>query len=373
MSGGADRDAATPLEAELVAIIAADGPIPIDRYMDLCLSHPRHGYYRTRDPLGTGGDFVTAPEISQMFGELIGLWCADLWLRAGRPEAVAIVEPGPGRGTLMADLLRAAAAVPGLVDALAVHLVETSPVLRARQQETLAAAPVPVRWHDSIADVDAAAPVFVIANEFLDALPVRQFVKRGGHWHERLVGLDDDGRLTFGLAPGAVPAAVLPDHAAAAQEAEVIEVSPARRAALESLSALVARNGGAGLVIDYGHARPGSGDTLQAVAGHRFADPLTRPGCCDLTTHVDFADCRATLRRCGMCVEELVGQGLFLKALGIEARAAVLKANAAPDVQREVDAAVKRLTDEDEMGSLFKVLAFSAPGFPRPAPFSLVA
>jgi SAM-dependent MidA family methyltransferase len=338
------------LEAEIRRIIETDGPIPVSRYMALCLGHPRHGYYMTRDPFGARGDFITAPEISQMFGELIGAWAATVWRQMGA-GGVQLVELGPGRGTLMADALRAAKTLPDFRDALSVHLVETSPVLRAQQERTLSGAGVAVAWHDSVETIPHGATL-AIANEFVDALPVDQFVQDNG-WHMRMVGLVD-GRLAFALAPD--PTRALAADAPAGALIEVRHDAP-----IAALARRIAQHGGAALVIDYGHAETAFGDTLQAVHGHQYADPLAGPGEADLTAQVDFAALARTARREGAAVRGPVAQGAFLRRLGIAARAARLKASASPQQASDIDAALARLTAPEQMGELFKVLAIADP------------
>ncbi len=261
----------TALEAEIARMIRLEGPITIASYMALCLGHPAHGYYMTRDPLGAAGDFTTAPEISQMFGELIGLWAAEVWRLLGTPSTIRLIELGPGRGTLMADALRATRRVDCFHGALAVTLVETSPVLRAAQAATLASAPVTVTWAADLASVPDG-PAIIIGNEFLDALPIRQFTRIDGAWRERLVGLDADGRLAFGLSQAA--AAIT----APGQDGDVLEVSPAQEFLLaDAVAPRLLRHGGAALFIDYGSAEAGLGDSLQALNGigrcRRFIGP----------------------------------------------------------------------------------------------------
>jgi NADH dehydrogenase [ubiquinone] 1 alpha subcomplex assembly factor 7 len=336
------------LRDEIVALIRAEGPLSVARFMELALGHPTLGYYMTRDPFGAAGDFTTAPEISQMFGELIGLRLAQAWFDIGSPPRVILAEAGPGRGTLMADALRAAKAVPGFRAATELHLVETSPALRTVQAETLRdAAPC---WHARLSDLPADAPVLLVANEFLDALPVHQFERRNGAWHERLVG-EQDGALRFGLSP--TPEASLTRDA---PEGAVLEVSPAALAAVADIAARIVRQGGAALLVDYGHAG-GFGDTLQALHAHAFADPLAAPGEADLTAHVDFAAMAAAARQAGARVEGPVEQGPFLLSLGLAARTERLMA-AAPAKAAEIAAARDRLTEMTPtgMGRLFKVL-----------------
>jgi len=350
----------SPLEAELRAMISASGPIPVSRYMALCLSHPEHGYYTNRDPFGRAGDFVTAPEISQMFGELIGLWAAEVWRQMGSPRAVRLIELGPGRGTMMADALRAARALPAFGEALCVHLVETSPALECRQRETLAACDATVSWHRALAEVPTGTAI-ILANEFFDALPVHQAIRGADGWYERVVGLDSGGRLVFATAPTPSPAvARMPQRLAA--EAALGTIFEWRCAgAMRALASRVAEDGAA-LIIDYGHAESGLGDTLQAVRGHRFADVLAEPGEADLTAHVDFAVLRADAEQVGARVYGPIEQGLFLRRLGIEQRAARLKA-APPAKACAIDAALARLTGPGPagMGRLFKALALCDP------------
>jgi NADH dehydrogenase [ubiquinone] 1 alpha subcomplex assembly factor 7 len=351
----------TPLEAEIRRIIAADGPMSVASYMRLCLGHPRHGYYATRDPFGRGGDFITAPEISQMFGELIGLWAATVWPMMGSPAPVALVELGPGRGTLMADALRAARVVPAFAAALHVHLVETSPVLQRRQQEALAAQDVPIAWHQDFAEVPAG-PLIVIPNEFFDALPVHQVVKTERGWHERMVGIDADGRLAFALNPDPIPrfASVMPEAIASAAPGAMYEWRSDEIAA--EIARRVAEHGAA-LVVDYGHTESATGETFQAVGRHGFADPLTTPGAVDVTAHVDFAALVRAVKMDGTRVHGPISQGDFLRQLGIEARAAALRAKATAAQAADIDAVLARLTGSgrESMGELFKAMAFADP------------
>lgn len=354
----------TPLEVVLRRMIHADGPIPVDRYMELCLGHPDAGYYTTRDPFGRSGDFVTAPEISQMFGELIGLWCAHVWTAMDTPR-FNLVELGPGRGTLMADLLRAAGKAPGFIDAAAIGLVETSPVLRQRQSRTLAACAGAIRWHGRFDEIPEG-PTIVIANEFLDALPVRQLERTADGWCERMVGAAPDGALRLGLMPSSVPDGLLPPHASGSAPGSVIEVSPAAAMVTADIARRIGASGGAALFIDYGYVRPGAGETLQAVRGHRHAGILESPGECDLTAHVDFATIARAASAGGAAVHGPVTQGEFLNALGIRTRADMLKAGLPEDRRADIDRDVRRLTAPGEMGEMFKVLAFTSPGLPPP-------
>lgn len=361
-----------PLDAVIRARIARDGPMPVSEFMATCLYDPAHGYYSTGRPIGAGGDFVTAPEISQMFGEMVAVWAVAVWHAIGRPPRFALIECGPGRGTLMRDVLRVTAAMTAFRAAVEVHLVEISASLMQLQRETLAGSRgVPVCWH---ADIDAvpATPAIVIANEFFDALPVRQAVRGPDGWHERTVAIDPSGALAFAAAPVPVrdcPVALPADAApGTVQEwrGEEAAAAFARRAAA----------GGAALVIDYGYVSTAPGDTFQAMRRHRFVDPLATPGLADLTAHVDFAALARTAQHAGARVHGPLEQGTFLKRMGIETRAAVLQGNAAGRKAAHGKAASQRTprtdgiahdlsrlagTGPDEMGALFKVIALSAP------------
>jgi SAM-dependent MidA family methyltransferase len=345
----------TPLEAELRRIIVIDGPVSVDRYMELCLSHPQHGYYVTRDPFGARGDFVTAPEVSQMFGELISAWAATVWRQMGSPARVRLIELGPGRGTLMADALRATRALPEFHAALSVHLVEISPVLRTLQEKTLASAGVAIEWHRDVEEI-ADGSTIAIANEFVDALPISQFIKDRDGWHVRMVGIADD-KLAFVAAPDPMLGPV--SETDATPVGMILERRYDRPVSL--LARRIARQGGATLIMDYGHAESGFGDTLQAVRGHKFTDPLENPGEADLTAQVDFAAIAGWAQRQGAATQGPLTQGEFLRRLGIEARVARLKTNATPQQAADIDTALARLTASDQMGELFKVLAITDP------------
>ncbi|MDP6832402.1 MAG: SAM-dependent methyltransferase [Alphaproteobacteria bacterium] len=351
------------LRQHLAERISLDGPLSIARFMAEALGHPQWGYYISRDPLGRAGDFITAPEVSQMFGELIGLWCADRWRALGAPDPFNLVELGPGRGTLMADALRAAAALPGFTAAARIQLVETSPVLRAAQKQALANSEV--NWHDRIADLPPG-PAIAIANEFFDALPIRQFQRKEDGWHERMVALRED-ELCLQLSPGIVPSAPLPDGVQAAPFDAIFEVSPARTAAMSELCQHLAKYDGAALVIDYGHERSAVGDTLQAMRAHEYVDPLAQPGQADLTAHVDFQALGDAAAAAGVIAHGPMTQGGFLQRLGIATRADILRQWATAAQSDAIDAALHRLTDRDEMGQLFKVMAISAAD-PAPPP-----
>lgn len=358
----------TELLDSLVRRIRSEGPISVAEYMAQALAHPEHGYYRKQDPFGAAGDFITAPEISQMFGELIGLWCADTWQAQGNPDPCAVVELGPGRGTLMSDLLRAARTLPGFSDALQVHLVETSPALRIVQERTLSQQ-AHVTWHESLEELPTI-PAFFVANEFFDALPVHQYQRGPECWHERLVGLDSEGQgLDFGLS-GPLPDAMVRDLPAC-ESGAVIEVSPAAQRYAETMARHVSSYGGAALWIDYGHDHTAPGETLQAVKGHGYHPVLQQPGEADLTAHVDFNALARAAATGGARPHGPIAQGNFLATLGIETRAAMLSEKATPEQRTTIANAVKRLTDAEEMGTLFRVMAVTNPQAPSPAGFPI--
>jgi len=354
-------DDRSPLESEIRRLIGVAGPMPVAEYMRLCLTHPQYGYYINRDPLGAGGDFVTSPEISQMFGELIGLWMAAVWQQMGAPDNVRVVELGPGRGTLMFDALRAAHVVKGFREAVVVHLVEISPALQQVQQRRLQNLDVTMLWHATLDEVPGG-PSIIIANEFIDALPVHQAVKQSDGWHERVVDIAPDGNLTIGTARDPLPffEPAMPRELRRAVEGAIYEWR-SDSVALELGRRM--RTVGAALIIDYGHAQFGLGDTLQAVAAHSFADPLRAPGCADLTAHVDFEALAQCAESMGARIHGPIRQrDLFLR-LGIEKRAATLKANAPRDKAAEIEIAFSRLIADGArgMGELFKAIAIADP------------
>jgi SAM-dependent MidA family methyltransferase len=343
----------TPLLDHIKNQIRANGPMRIDEYMATCLLHPTYGYYTTRDPLGVQGDFITAPEISQMFGELIGLCLAQTWISQGSPQHFTVAELGPGRGTLMADILRATSRVTGFYEAAEIALVEASPALRDIQRETLA--DHEVRWFDT-ADALPDQPLYLVANEFFDALPIRQFVRSDTGWRERQVGLAD-GALSYGLGP-VLPQPALSDRLKDTNQGDLIEDCAQIAPVLQAISTRVATHGGAALVIDYGDWRT-LGDTFQALRAHQKADPLTAPGQCDLTAHVDFeqlANAAAPAKH-----TRVTPQGVFLERLGITQRAQVLAKTLSGRALEEHVAAHRRLTHPAEMGTLFKVMALYPP------------
>jgi NADH dehydrogenase [ubiquinone] 1 alpha subcomplex assembly factor 7 len=367
----------TTLAERLTRRIRLTGPMTVADYMREALADPEQGYYRRDDPLGVAGDFTTAPEISQMFGEMIGLWCVDVWSRMGAPSPLRLVELGPGRGTLMADALRAARLRPEFGAAVDLHLVEISETLRARQAETLRGAPLGTAptWHDDFATVPNG-PLLLIANEFFDALPVHQFERTPEGWRERVVATDPEGdrRFRFALAPpgpaiGLLGPDLLEPERQAAPVGSVAEVSPAGIALAEAIGRRLATFGGAALIVDYGYGAGVMGDSLQALRRHRRHDPLVEPGCADITAHVDFAALGRAARGVGAVVRGPVPQGPFLDRLGLRLRAATLLDRATPEQARDIHAAVERLLEPTQMGTLFKALAITSAGLPIPAGF----
>ncbi|MBK5909963.1 hypothetical protein CCR85_00450 [Rhodothalassium salexigens] len=353
-----------PLGRHVRSLIAAAGPLRIDQYMTEVLLHPVHGYYAQGRRVGAEGDFTTAPEISQMFGELVGLWLADRWQAMGAPAPVRLVELGPGRGTLMADILRAVRVMPALGAALDLHLVESNRDFRAAQRDR----GLPATWHNTLDSVPTG-PMLLVANEFFDALPIRQWLWLGTGWAERAVGLDKQtDRLVFtslGADADALPAPATPPA-----PGTVTERCPAAMAHAHAIARRLACDGGAALIVDYGYAGPGWGDTFQAVAAHRPVDPLAAPGAADLTAHVDFTALARAAHAAGAAAVGPVDQGTFLDRLGLGLRAGALKARAGAAQAAAIDAAVARLTAPEQMGTLFKALALTAPGAPVPPGFA---
>ena len=377
----------TPLAQKLAARIAAEGPISLHGYMEACLYDPAHGYYKKRDPLGRGGDFITAPEISQVFGELIGLWAGETWRLMGQPDAVRLIELGPGRGTLMADALRALRVLPAFLQCATVHLVETSATLRAAQEAALGGAPCPVCWHERIEEVPAGAAI-VIANEFFDCLPVRQFVfnEAARLWRERMVAFRDGG---FALELGEVPPhpVLLPEgrrytrtirsensrvlsplgerdrvrgDSPPVEDGAIAETRPGTAGILQSFAARAADAPFAALIIDYGYSQPASGDTVQAVRQHRFAGLFDAPGEADLTAHVDFSDLVQQAKALGLTPSGPMPMGEWLLRLGLEARVHQLLRRASAEQAVELRSRITRLVDPAQMGALFKTVVLTA-------------
>jgi NADH dehydrogenase [ubiquinone] 1 alpha subcomplex assembly factor 7 len=345
------------LRDRLAREIALTGPMTIADYVTRCLHDPQDGYYATRPSIGATGDFITAPMISQMFGELIGLWAVETWQRLGAPERVRLVEVGPGDGTLMADALRAARLAPDFLQAVDLVLIEPSPPLRAAQARMLADSDIHPRWVSALDRIETDAPVILIANEVLDCLPARQFVKTDDGWAERRVGVTDDGALTFGLVK-ITGGFRRPEYEV--EPGQTIEISDQQAAFGRDLAALVKAATGAALLIDYGRTKAGAGDTLQALKRHQKVDPLVDPGEADLTQWADFPVVLEAAIHAGAEITGCLGQGAFLRLLGIEHRAERLKVGR-PDAGAVIDRQLARLTDDDQMGALFKACAIFSP------------
>ena len=348
------------LSERIAALIAAQGPISVAQYMALALHDAESGYYATRDPFGRAGDFITAPEISQMFGEMLGLWLGQVWTDQGCPKNTRLVELGPGRGTLMADALRALKRIPGFCDQVEIVLVEASPTLREIQKARLKDSGARIRWSTHFDTPDA--PLLLIANEFFDALPIRQYVKTARGWCERMVVLNG-AALDFALAPQITPPAAIPASRAGAPDGGVYEISPTATALIAEIARIVASRGGAALLLDYGYTGVGFGETLQAVRDHRPQPLLADPGASDLSAHVDFVALADVARQQGAVVFGPRDQGAFLEALGIGVRAGRL-AEANPAEAGQIKRALERLTTPDEMGTLFQAMALSSAAAP---------
>ncbi|WP_395172630.1 class I SAM-dependent methyltransferase [Roseibium alexandrii] len=351
----------TALKEKLRQQIAAEGPITVATYVARCLGDPEYGYYTTREPFGRKGDFITAPEVSQMFGELIGAVCLKAYETLGAPSIFQLVELGPGRGTLMADFLRVASHRPEFLEAATLNLVEISPRLRQVQTQTLRNTQLPPNFRNTFQDVPDG-PLIVIANEFFDALPIHQFVKTPNGWNERMVGLDASGRLEFGVGPAQLPTDAIPPAAMKAPEGSILETQPAANAVAGEIATRIVEHGGFALFIDYGYAQTAQGDTLQAVYRHAYDDVLAHPGEADLTAHVNFEALATAARRAGAVPLPLLSQGTFLLQSGLLERAGALGAGKTPADQDTIRDAVERLAAPDQMGDLFKVLAIASEG-----------
>lgn len=356
-----DAQMTTPLAHKIARLIEETGPISIADYFAICLADPEHGYYRAREPFGRAGDFVTAPEISQLFGEMIGVFLVHAWQAHGQPRDTRIVEIGPGRGTLMADALRTMEKLaPAMVATAGIHMVETSDRLRNVQRQTLVRHKEMVSWHDDFGSVPEGFTLLV-ANEFFDAIPVRQFVKTQAGFRERMVTVDDAGELRFTIGPTGIDADLLPGKGKGAPEGAVFEAAPARTAVMLSLTERLVNHGGTALIIDYGHLQSAFGDTLQAVYRHDFDPPLARPGEADLTSHVDFEALAIAALAAGGHVHRPLPQGEMLLGLGLLERAGALGSGKDALTQAALEDAVNRLAGEGAgaMGTLFKALCVS--------------
>lgn len=364
---GAPKASVSPLGQKIARLIEVQGPIPVSQFMMLALHDPEHGVYASRNAIGRAGDFITAPEISQMFGELLGLWLLEVWRQQGGAKRIRLVELGPGRGTLMRDVLKAARLDAGFLAALDVVLIEASPVLQALQAQTLKDSPTAIRWSARTAEAFDDAPLFLLANEFFDALPIRQYVKTEQGWHERMVTANG-GELDFALAPMVVPGLAVPESRGDAEPGAVFETSPASTALVEEIAGHIAQRGGGALIVDYGYTGAGFGETLQAIAKHKAAQLLDAPGTADLSAHVDFDELMRAATRGGANVFGPVAQGAFLESLGIGHRAEQL-AKKNPSQAEAIKSAFQRLTAPGQMGNLFKALAIMPAIAPPPPGF----
>ncbi|WP_417458168.1 class I SAM-dependent methyltransferase [Kordiimonas sp.] len=353
----------TPLKSLLIKRIEATGPITIADYMAECLMHPAYGYYQQERVFGVDGDFITAPEVSQMFGEMLGLWCADRWIAMGKPASFHFIELGPGRGTLMADMLRAASSVAEFRTATQVHFVETSLQLRAMQKTKVPDA----HWHDTLSQIPDG-PSIIVANEFFDALPIRQFEKRDGEWFER--GVSTDGRdLIPALLPTTTASVLIPEALRAGADGAIAEVCPAALSVIGDITERASTAPGAALILDYGYLKSTHGDSFQALKAHKYVDPFQKPGKADLTAHVAFDQLAQAAREKGVNAFGATEQGTFLMGIGLGARAQQLANGQDANKQSGILAELKRLTAPEAMGQLFKVLALQSPGLTTPPGF----
>ena len=370
MSAAEDRgpvDGPMDLTEKLKQRIARMGPLSVADFMEAALLDDELGYYRTADPLGAGGDFITAPDVCQAFGELIGLWCVEVWRAMGAPNPFNLVELGPGRGTLMADALRAASLIPSFLEAANVQLVEVSPGLRKQQKAALQDCGAPVQWRKSVERVPRG-PALIVANEFFDALPIRQFVRKGKGWYERCVTTNAKGALAFSVAKrqDAEAKAISNIFGSDVKPGEIVEIRPAADELIAGLGKRANRDPLAALIIDYGHTASAPGDTLQAVQRHDHVSPLKTPGSADLTAHVDFAQLVAMAGAEGLSAWGPVTQRMFLLTLGLAERCQALLAGASQQEAELIVSGAGRLVNSDQMGHLFKVLALASPGLPAP-------
>lgn len=345
----------SPLGERIAGLIRTAGPISVADYMAMCLYDPDSGYYMTREPFGVKGDFTTAPEISQMFGELVAVWLAQAWQASGRPASVAVVEIGPGRGTLMKDIVRTIRRItPDLASAAEFVLVETSARLVDIQKTTLQGSGPAFTWLDGIGAL-SRKPTLFVGNEIFDAIPFRQFVRASGRWHERVIALEDDDRFRFAPGTASLAQDALPADLWHAAEGSIFELAPAREALMAQIASRITCDGGAAIFFDYGPLQPGFGDTFQALRNHRYEDVFDNPGEADLTSHVDFSALDRVARSHGLSAKAMT-QADFLLGMGLLERAGRLGQNADEQTRADISEAVERLAGPDQMGTLFKVL-----------------
>ena len=346
----------TPLKDRIVKHIKTSGPLPLAEYMHWCMADPKDGYYANQEAIGAKGDFITAPEISQMFGEMIGIWAVETWETLGSPSQFNLVELGPGKGTLMSDLLRIGNAVPAFLEAAEVQMIETSERLVEIQKQTLSEHEN-INWLKSIKEIPEQ-PTIVIANEFLDVLPIRQYIKTGNEWREHAVSINQQDELIWTLGAELIEKDSLPENAENQPDGAIFEISTIREAFIANTSEQLKANKGAALFIDYGHGKTAFGDTLQAMRAHGFADILSEPGLADLTSHIDFDVLSKVASEAGMDVKPLAKQGEFLLSKGLIERAGQLGQEQSPEIQELLTQQAERLALPDEMGELFKVFEF---------------
>jgi NADH dehydrogenase [ubiquinone] 1 alpha subcomplex assembly factor 7 len=356
------------LENSIKNLIAKTGAISVAQFMDDALAHHEHGYYQKQDPFGANGDFITAPEISQMFGELLGIWCVGVWQQMGCPSDVMLVELGPGRGTLMKDLLRGTKHVETFHNNISIHLVETSPELKKIQKANLSGSHPNINFHKAI-DSLPQKPLILIANEFFDALPIHQYEKSHGYWYERMIGLDERGELVFTLAKNYAIHDALSMLHHNAPEGAIVEMCQQGVAIIADIASRIFKDGGAGLIIDYGYAHYAYQNTLQAVKNHKYHNPFKDIGDADLTAHVDFSAIRQAAHKFDVNISDVVTQSNLLMSLGIEIRAKYLLSKATDYQQREISSATDRLLNPNQMGNLFKAIAISAKELGTPLGF----
>lgn len=358
----------TLLQQQLKTYIKSKGPVSVRAYMEACLYDPMHGYYRQGNPLGADGDFITAPEISQMFGEMLGIWCMTTWQAMAQPVPLQIVELGPGRGTLMADLLRSLSKLHPNFEMLSIHLVERSTTLIEKQKQTLSDHNCPIYWYDSLSEVPHG-PSIIIANEFLDCFPIRQFIKTERAWHERVVGLDQNENFTFMIGSEVPRGVIIPSRLHNVPEGSIFEFCPDFEVTMKDVRRLANQHPMAALFIDYGFEGPQIGETLQAVSNHKPVSPFMLPGKVDLTAHVDFTALAALAVANGLRCFGPRDQGAFLSQLGIGARAEILVQNASEAQVEKLASDVVRLVAPEHMGALFKALCLTSPSLEIPPPF----
>ncbi|WP_374831588.1 class I SAM-dependent methyltransferase [Paenochrobactrum pullorum] len=359
------------LSERLKRRIEAQGPITVSEYMLACLGNREDGYYMVQEPFGAEGDFITAPEISQMFGELIGVWCVSQWMAMGKPDAFILCEMGPGRGTLMNDLLRTARQLnPAFIEAATITMVETSPRLADIQRQTLEHFDLPITWRSDFQALEQQ-PLIMVANELFDALPMRQYVRKQGRFHERVIALDENGAFIFTLSNHSIDASLLPADHKSAPEGAIFEVAPARASLMQQISEHIMQLTGSALLIDYGHITQGYGDTLQAMLKHNFDDVFAHPGEADITSHVDFYHLQQIAQHAGLNTATQT-QGEFLLSMGLLDRAGQLGRDKSLTEQQQLQADVERLAAPDQMGNLFKVLSISSPSI-APLPYDVLS